>query len=87
MTMSERSRSEIYRALRTMVSQKAVNEMLSYFPASDVDEPVTKEFLRAEMATQLSEIRSDIRELRVMARLNIVVFVAFTSLIVAMIKL
>ncbi|MGI8709476.1 MAG: hypothetical protein ACR2LA_00555 [Acidimicrobiales bacterium] len=43
-----RSRSTIYQTFTTLIDdEEAVEEMLSYFPARDVEEPVTKEFLRA----------------------------------------
>ena len=38
--------------------------MLSYFPARDVEEPVTKEFLRAELAEFREEIRAELGPLR-----------------------
>lgn len=50
MALSERSRSALYQGLSTLVDEEALQEMLSYFPARDVEEPVTKEFLRAELA-------------------------------------
>lgn len=34
--------------------------MLSYFPARDVEEPVTREFLRAEIA----DVRAEVAEMR-----------------------
>ena len=50
MALSEKSRAELYRSLTSIASEEATSEMLSYFPARDLDEPVTKEFLRAELA-------------------------------------
>ncbi len=50
MALTEKSRSAIYQGLSNVVDEEAVQEMLSHFPARDVEEPVTKEFLRAEMA-------------------------------------
>ncbi len=35
--------------------------MLSYFPARDVDEPVTKDFLRAELAVLRAEMEQNMR--------------------------
>ena len=41
----------LYQGLITVIDdEQAVEEMMSYFPARDVEEPVTKEFLRAELA-------------------------------------
>ncbi len=34
-----------------------MGETLSYFPARDVDEPVSKEFLRAEIADLRAEMQ------------------------------
>lgn len=38
-----------------------MQEMLSYFPARDVEEQVSKEFLRAELAEMASGLRSEFR--------------------------
>lgn len=65
MSLSEKSRSALYVGLTGLVEdEEAVGEMLSYFPARDVEEPVTKEFLRAELAAQ------DARMLEGFARLE-----------------
>jgi len=57
--LTERSRSALYRGFSTIADEEAVQEMLSYFPARDVEEPVTKEFLRAELSGVESSIRTD----------------------------
>jgi hypothetical protein len=56
MPLSERSRATIYQALEPVVGEEAISEMLSHFPARDVEEPVTKEFLRAELASTRAEL-------------------------------
>ena len=65
MSLSEKSRSAIYTGLQAVVDEEAVQEMLSYFPARDVEEPVTKDFLRAELAfsrvTLSDELRTEFR--------------------------
>lgn len=65
MALTERSRSTLYQGLtRLLHDDQAVAEMLSYFPARDVEEPVTKDFLRAEMAdlrTEMAELRTELR--------------------------
>ena len=38
--------------------------MMSFFPARDVEEPVTKEFLRAEMSDLRSELTGEMSSLR-----------------------
>jgi len=65
MALGERSRSALYQGLASVVDdEQAVDEMLSHFPARDVEEPVTKDFLRAEMAGMGSELRSEMAGLR-----------------------
>lgn len=67
-----RYRCALYTGLTRIIGDdQAVEEMLSYFPARDVEEPVTKEFLRAEMAdlraemhTQLGAVRTEVADLR-----------------------
>ena len=56
MAISEKSRSALYQGLVPIAGEEAVGEMLSYFPSRDVDEPVSKELLRAEIADLRSEM-------------------------------
>lgn len=66
MALTERSRSVLYQSLYVVVAdEQAVQEMLSYFPARDVEEPVTKEFLRAELAELRVELHDSMRSLTV----------------------
>jgi hypothetical protein len=37
--------------------------MLSYFPARDVEEPVTKDFLRAELQTEIGALRTEMHQM------------------------
>ena len=60
MAISEKSRSALSQGLVPIAGEEAVGEMLSFFPARDVEEPVTKELLRAEIA----DVRTEIAELR-----------------------
>ena len=71
MAMSEKSRNALYQGLVPVAGEEPVSEMLSYFPARDVEEPVTKEFLRAEIAdlsrelrTEMADVRADMADLR-----------------------
>lgn len=64
MSLTEKSRSALYSGLSNIVDEEAVEEMLSFFPARDVEEPVTKEFLRAEMATSTAGLRLEMRAVR-----------------------
>ena len=76
MALTEKSRSALYHGLTTIVDdQQAVEEMLSYFPARDVEEPVTKEFLRAEMSdlrVEMSDLRTEMAsmEIRIIDRMD-----------------
>lgn len=94
MALTERNRSALYQGLSTIVDEEAVQEMLSYFPARDVEEPVTKEFLRAELSGVESSIRTDMSamELRLNDRINramgwnIATMIAMAAVIVAAIR-
>ena len=94
MALTERNRSALYQGLSTIADEEAVQEMLSYFPARDVEEPVTKEFLRAELSGVESSIRTDMSamELRLNDRINramgwnIATIVAMAAVIVAAIR-
>ncbi len=63
MAISEKSRSALYQGLVPIAGEEAVGEMLSYFPARDVDEPVTKELLRAEMSDLRAEMHRSLNVL------------------------
>lgn len=60
MAMSEKNRVALYLAFRPLAGDEAVADMLSHFPTRDVEEPVTKAHLRAEMAN----VRADFAGLR-----------------------
>jgi hypothetical protein len=61
MSLSQRSRTALFLGLTELIAdEEAVEEMLSHFPSRDLDEPVTKEFLRAE----ISDLRAEISGLR-----------------------
>lgn len=65
MSLTERSRHKLYETFTDLIDdEKAVEEMLSYFPARDVEEPVTKDFLRAELGELRAEMHSEIGDLR-----------------------
>lgn len=51
MSLTERHRSAIYQGLIAVVEDpEAVEAMLSQFPTRELDEPVTRDVLRAELA-------------------------------------
>lgn len=61
--------------------------MLSYFPARDAEEAVTKEFMRAELAEMELRMGSHLRaEIRRTVWLNVGSLVAFAGLIIAAVK-
>lgn len=66
LALTERSRNKIYESFSTLIDdEKAVEEMLSYFPARDIEEPATKEHLRAEMAdlrTEMADLRAELKD-------------------------
>ncbi len=65
MSLSQKSRAAIYEALADLgTDPDAVEEFLSHFPSRDLDEPVTKEFLRAETAQLRAEIADNTAQLR-----------------------
>jgi len=65
MPMTERSRHKLYETFTALIDDEdAVQEMLSYFPARDVEEPVTKDFLRAELQTEIGAVRLEVGDLR-----------------------
>lgn len=65
MPLTERSRHKLYETFTALIDdEKVVQEMLSYFPARDVEEPVTKDFLRAELQTEIGAVRVEIGDLR-----------------------
>ena len=65
MPMTERSRHKLYETFTALIDDEtAVQEMLSYFPARDVEEPVTKDFLRAELQSEVGAVRLEVGELR-----------------------
>ena len=67
MAISEKSRSALYQGLVPIAGEEAVGEMLSNFAARDIEEPVTKEFLCAEMAdlrAEMADVRTDMADVR-----------------------
>ena len=50
MALSSRSRAAIYTGLSELIEEDAVEDMLTNFPAREVDEPVTRDFLDARLA-------------------------------------
>ncbi len=61
MVLSEKARSELYTGFAPIVGDEAASQMLSCFPTREADEPITKEFLRAELLATRMELRDEIR--------------------------
>lgn len=64
MALSAKHRSTIYERLSPMLGEEEVEALLSQFPSRDLDEPVTKDFVRAEIAevrSELAGMRTDLR--------------------------
>jgi hypothetical protein len=64
MALEEKLRSSIYRKLVPMLGEEESAAMLAHFPARDVEEPATKEFIRAELAELRTELKGDTGDLR-----------------------
>ena len=64
MALSEKSRSSLFVALSEVADEEAVEEMLSHFPARDVEEAASKEFIRAEIADLGGDLRVEMADLR-----------------------
>jgi hypothetical protein len=62
--LSTRHRSSIFHTLSPILGEEEAEAMLSQFPARDLDEPVTKEFVHAEIADARSDLRAEIADLR-----------------------
>ncbi|MEZ5242533.1 MAG: DUF1640 domain-containing protein [Microthrixaceae bacterium] len=68
MALSERSRSVLYHGFMSVVDDEAaVQEMMAFFPARDLEEPVTRDHLHAELADlriEMAELRTEFAEFR-----------------------
>ncbi|HYF46293.1 MAG TPA: hypothetical protein VD926_08800 [Acidimicrobiales bacterium] len=64
MALAERHRTIIYQHFVEQIGEEAAEAMLSQFPARDLDEPVTKEFVRAEIAELRGEVRAEFANVR-----------------------
>ena len=56
MALSQKHRSSLYQHLAPIVGEEEAEALLSQFPSRDLDEPVTKEFVRAEIADLRAEM-------------------------------
>jgi len=66
MGLAERSRAVLHTKLTEVVGdEEAVGDMLSQFPANDLERPATKDFVRAENAVLRTDLHAEMAELRV----------------------
>lgn len=56
MALSHKHRTAIYQKLSPILGDEEADALLSQFPARDLDEPVTREFVRAEIAGVRAEL-------------------------------
>lgn len=66
MALTQQHRSVVYNAWVPDLGEEVAEALISHFPARDLDEPVTKEFvevktaeLRLEMATEFASVRNE----------------------------
>ena len=64
MTLDARTRSSIYEKLRPLLGDDDANALMSEFPTTDTDRPVTDQVLRAELADLRAELRTELADLR-----------------------
>ncbi len=63
MALSERSRNDIFRFFSaTDMREETVDDMLAQFSTPDVDQLVTKDFLRSELALSHMNLRNEFNE-------------------------
>jgi hypothetical protein len=60
--MTAKHRSSIYRSLSPLIGEEEAEALLSHIPAGELDEPVTKDFLRAELAELEARINDRFRQ-------------------------
>jgi hypothetical protein len=64
MALDARHRSSLYQKFVPLLGEDDANALMSEFPASEANELVTKQFLRAELALTRGELRAELAELR-----------------------
>lgn len=88
MALDAKHRSSLYNKFVPLLGEDDANALMSEFPASEADELVTKQLLRAEMAElrqEFADFRADIHEtLRRQTITTLGVFVAAAAAIEAL---
>ena len=84
MALDAAHRASIFEKLRPILGDEDANRLMSEFPSVEGHEPVTKDFLRAELALTKGELRSEISalETRLTVRLGSAI-AASTALLLA----
>jgi len=57
MTLNTRDRSVLFESLSKLADPEAVDAMLAHFPAREVDEPLTRDYLDSRLIEFREEIR------------------------------
>jgi len=65
LTLTAKHRSSIYSTLSPLIGEEEAEALLSEFPARELDEPVTKDFLRAELAELRAEMNERFRQMTI----------------------
>ena len=66
MTLSQKHRSTIYQRLEPILGEEEAEALLAQFPAEELDQLATKEFVRAEIAvvhTEIAALRTEMHQL------------------------
>ncbi len=64
MALDARHRSSLYGKFVPLLGEDDANALMSEFPASEADELVTRQYLRAEMAELRTELHAEMADLR-----------------------
>ncbi len=65
MALKAKSRSTLFNTLSPIVGdEEVVDDLLAQFPARDIDEPITRDHMRAEFATFRGEVAAEFAAVR-----------------------
>lgn len=64
MALSQQHRSAIYAAWEPQLGSEVAEALISQFPARDLDEPVTKDFVRAEVSDLRGDMQAEFGKVR-----------------------
>ena len=67
MALTQQHRNVVYNAWVPDLGEEVAEALISHFPARDLDEPVTKEFVEvkiAEVRTEIAGVRTEVADLR-----------------------